>query len=871
MTCLIRFVLLVPCLAAAAWPQTGFYRAAKHGGNYMYNYYLPPAPSSYPWAPDWSPDGKSLAISLQGSIWKVDPSSGEAVELTHNGRYHSSPDWSPDGRWIIYTADEDHRRIQLEILNVATGESHALTDDEHLYLDPVFSPDGSRVAYVSTSPNGYFNIYVRPIRDGAWSGPAVALTKDHRYPRDRLYFGPWDMPLQPAWLSGGNEILFLSNRGIPLGSGDIWRMPAVADGIGQARSILNEQSLYRARPDVSVDGKRFIYSSSGGAADQFNHLYVLPVAGGSPYKMTFGDHDDFHPRWSPDGEHIAYISNEGGLPHLVVMETYGGKKTHVRLKSLRWKRPMTGVTIEVVDEAGRLTPARIRLRASDGKFYAPLETYSRLGMYAGHLFHTEGLATVGVPPGRLEVTAVKGFEHWPAHAELVIGEGKLARVRLALKRLANLPAKGWYGGSTHVHMNYGGNLRNTLENIMLMSRAENLQVAGVLAANKDNRVFDWMYFEPGGGEHSVSRSSPDIIVIVGQEYRPPFWGHVFYLGLNENLISPFLTGYEGTGVESLYPSNTDMFRKARAQGAVAGYVHPWSGDGDPLDGSLGGGKSFPVDLALGTVDAYEWSSSSRGQYKVWAHALNNDLRVTPVGGEDSISNLHISKLVGSLRTYAYLGEDFTAAGWLSALRQGRTFFTGGPLLEFEIDGKKPGEAIQLGPDGGRLKLRASVWSIAPLSRVVVYHNGKPLLEVPINEEVWSGEPAADGRCAQLDTEIAVKASGWYSLYAEGPHTELLDVEYPQAATNAIRVYVGEQKIRNRASAEYFLRWIDKLKTMAEEWPWWRSQKERDHVFAQLDEARRVYQRLAAEAQQPDGWNNRGELRSKRNLNSGRKS
>ena len=99
--------------------------------------------------------------------------------------------------------------------------------------------------------------------------------------------------------------------------------------MSQAVPVLIEQSLFRARPDVSPDGKRFVYASTSGAGDQFNHLYVLPVDGGAPYKLTFGDHDDFHARWSPDGERIAYISNEGGLPKLVVMETYGGGKRTV--------------------------------------------------------------------------------------------------------------------------------------------------------------------------------------------------------------------------------------------------------------------------------------------------------------------------------------------------------------------------------------------------------------------------------------------------------------------------------------------------------------------------------------------------------------
>ena len=59
---------------------------------------------------------------------------------------------------------------------------------------------------------------------------------------------------------------------------------------------------------------------------------------------------------------------------------------------------------------------------------------------------------------------------------------------------------------------------------------------------------------------------------------------------------------------------------------------------------------------------------------------------------------------------------------------------------------------------------------------------------------------------------------------------------------------ADGKIRNRASAEYFMRWIDTLRKMADEWPMWRSQKERDHVFAQFAEARKVYEKLAAEAQ-----------------------
>ncbi len=837
----IRILSLITLAAAPAlWSQIKEYPASKHGENYMFNYYFPPAPGTTPWAPAWSPDGKTIALAMQGSIWRVDPATGSAAELTYNRKYHSSPAWSPDGKWIVYTADDGGKTIQLEILNTVTGDTHALTADQHIYTDPVFSPDGKRLCYVSTRPNGYFNIYVRAIVDGQWAGDEIALTRDRRYARDRLYFGPWDMHIEPAWTPDGKHIVFVSNRGVPLGSGDLWRMavPSVAgdgDPMETAETVLREQTLYRTRPDVSIDGKRIVYSSTAGAADQYAHLYVLPIQGGAPYKLTFGPYDDFHPRWSPDGEWIAYISNEGGLPQLCLLETYGGARKKIVIREGRWKRPMGRIHVRVLDEeSGQMTPARIHYLAADGKFYAPPDAYARVGAAGRNFFHTKGEFVAEVPPGKITIEAIKGFAYQPAAKQTAAVAGQTADLTLTLRRVAHINALGWYSGSTHVHMNYGGNLSNTLDNLRMMSRAEDQDVLNVLIANKDNRVLDWQYFVPGGGEHPISKNDPHLKVIVSEEYRPPFYGHVFFLGLKDHLISPFTTGYEGTGIESLYPSNTDMFRKAAAQGAVTGYVHAFAGDQDPLEANLGVAKAFPVDAALGTVQAIEWSHASRAQLGVWHHALNNDLPIIPTGGEDSINNLHRTNLIGSVRTYVHLNGPLTAEAWLDGLRQGHTFFSTGPLLDVRINGQLPGGTVHLPAAGGTISVKGTVWSIAPLSKVVLYSNGQVLKELPTS--------------GQFTVEIPVSRSGWYSLYAEGPASGYLDALYAQAATNAIRVYVGDQPIRNRQSADYFIRWIDKLHQMASDWPWWRSDAEKRHVLAQFDQARSVYEKLAREAE-----------------------
>ena len=831
----------VTLTAGPTFGQAGGYPSSGHGGNYMWNFYFPPSPSSTPWAPSWSPDGQSIAVAMSGSIWRVEPDTGLAHELTQGDSYHSAPDWSPDGRWIIYTADADATAVQLEILNVETGDTHALTDDEFVYTDPTFSPDGSRVAYVATRPNGFFNVYIRPIREGQWAGDEMAVTSDNDFGNNRLYFGPWDMHLTPAWLPNGEELLIVSNRDVPLGSGNVLRVPASADGFARATTVLAEQTLYRTRPDVASDGRRFVYSSTRGAADQFNNLYVQPTVGGEPYKITFFQHDAFHPRWSPDDEWIAFVTNEGGLPQLALLETHGGELRKVAIADRRWRRPMGVLSVRTRDAGtGELAGSRIHLTAADGKFYAPADAYARVSGRGDHMFHHAGSFTVELPVGRAEVTAVKGFEFWPETVTVDIEANGVTELTLDLRRMTDMAAKGWYSASTHVHMNYAGNLHNTLDNLMMMSEAEDQDLVLEQVANKDNRILDYQFFVPGGGIHPIS--TPERLMVVGQEFRPPFYGHVFMFGMRDHLISPFTMGYEGTAIESLYPSNTDMFRKAKAQGATVGYVHAFGGEGDPLEGSLGGGKGFMVDAALGTTDAVEWSDAARaGFYPVYA-VWNNGLRVTATGGEDSLSSLHRSKLVGSVRTYVYTGgRGLDMDAWFDGLRDGRAFVSSGPLVEMTVNGRVPGETVDLPEGGGTVELAGRVRSITPLERVFIVCQGETVSDIPVT---------GDRRAVDFTRTLTLRDSRWCHLRAEGSQDERgpLDVAYVQGFTNPTWIRVGGQPIRHAAAADYGIRWIDKLEGLAGAWPGWRSDAEKTHVFAQFEEARQIYRQFAREAE-----------------------
>jgi hypothetical protein len=808
----------------------GAVKRGNFASGYMYSYYVPPAAGT-PWRPAWSPDGRELAFSMSGSIWRIRVGDPVAHELTANPTYDSAPAWSKDGRWIAYTA-EDQQGVSLMLLNVATGESTRLAAGG-LNLDPVWSPDGTKLAFVRNESRSQFHIFYLPFENGK-VGSMVRLTKENDFGRARLYFSRFDDHIQPTWSPDGKEMILVSNRGIPLGSGAIWRMPVEPDGMSKATMILREETLYRTRPRWSHDGKRILYSSHRGS--QFDNLYVLPANGGEPYQLTFGDWDHFDPAWSPDGESIAYISNRHGYSELRLLRTYGGEDKPVRIERRVYRRPMGKLSVRLTD-AGAPAAARIYLIASDGKTYVPEHAYQRMTPKSevGDYFHTAGTFTVDLPAGKARVEAVRGIEFAPAVEDVEIRPGAVTAIELAPKRVADPNAYGWYSGSDHIHMNYGGNLHNTPENLMMLARAEWLNVIGEKVANKDQRIFDHQHFT--GAPHKLSTATQ--LLSFGEEYRPPFYGHINFINLTRNLISPFTTGYEGSAIESLYPSNTDMFRAAKEQGAIGGYVHPWSRD--PEKSEFAVARGFPVDLALGSftyLEVLTRSTHFTNTSTVWHRALNCGFKITASAGEDSILNLNATPVMGTGRVYAYLGKSLTWDGWLEALRQGRTFVTNGPLLQFEVNGQIPGGEIRLPAGGGAVKAVAQMDAIVPVEKMEIFWNGKVVETIPV---------AKDARTLRIEKTIPVKGSGWLTLRARGAGSHPVDDEYIVAETSPIYVSSGDQPIRSKEDAEYFVRWIDGIAKLADAHPGWRSERERKHVLGQFAEARKIFEQRAREA------------------------
>jgi dipeptidyl aminopeptidase/acylaminoacyl peptidase len=83
-----------------------------------------------------------------------------------------------------------------------------------------------------------------------------------------------------------------------------------------------------ADPQVSPDGRWVVYvvSELDRATEKTNSdLWLVPIQGGEPRRLTTAPGADNHPRWSPNGSTIAFTSNRSGSNQVWLLPLNGGE------------------------------------------------------------------------------------------------------------------------------------------------------------------------------------------------------------------------------------------------------------------------------------------------------------------------------------------------------------------------------------------------------------------------------------------------------------------------------------------------------------------------------------------------------------------
>ncbi len=74
--------------------------------------------------------------------------------------------------------------------------------------------------------------------------------------------------------------------------------------------------------DVSPDGQTIVF-------DMLGDLFTLPVSGGTATRITSGMAFDMQPRFSPDGEHLVFVSDRSGGDNIWTLELATGDTTQI--------------------------------------------------------------------------------------------------------------------------------------------------------------------------------------------------------------------------------------------------------------------------------------------------------------------------------------------------------------------------------------------------------------------------------------------------------------------------------------------------------------------------------------------------------------
>jgi TolB protein len=817
---------------------------------YFREMYLPQLTSG-PSSLAWSPDSTELVYSMAGSLWRQATSSTATTQLTSGDGYDYQPDWSPDGRWVIYSSYR-HDAVELWLLDLGSGAATPLLQNGAVNVEPRFSPDGKRIVFVSTLYNRRFHIFTADIADGKLSH-VERLTGEHRSDLPRYYYSAYDHEINPVWTRDGRDILYVSNRGHIYGTGGFWRIAArggadsgaaaagEAGGASAGHEFHYEETNWKARPDVSPDGTRLVFSSYLGRS--WHNLWVIPVDGGDAFPIAYGDWDQTNPRWSPDGTHIAFISNRQGNTRIGIERVPGGDIQTLEIGDRRYRSAMARLQLDVRDAAGLPADARISITDAAGRFYAPSSAWVHADdaldrgerSFEAHYFHAHGKESIDVPPGILKVEILHGLERRFDQRSIAAVAGQTTDVAVNIDAGAwGVPAVGhWVSADVHVHMNYGGAYRNTPAHLVTQALAENLGIVNSLIVNKEQRfpdiAYDGVQLDPASQAHTL--------VVHGQEYHTSYWGHLGLLDISGGVILPGYVGYPNTATASLYPMNADIADIAHGRGALVGYVHPFDDYPEPISKPQEVlTNELPVDVALGKVDYVEivGFSDHRATARVWYQLLNLGFRIPAAGGTDAMANFaSLRGPVGMNRVYARTPEgEIDPAQWLNALKQGRSFATNGPLLGLTLGEAAIGDELEFDRAQGAVKFTVSLRSIVPVDHVELVCNGRVVRSFAVRAPVDHGD---------FSGNIALTASGWCVARASTDQSRypVLD-NYVYATTSPVYVTIAGRAPHSPQDARYFAAWIDRVTEATSAYPDWHSPGEKQVVLGRLARARAVF-------------------------------
>jgi hypothetical protein len=564
---------------------------------------------------------------------------------------------------------------------------------------------GKDLSYVLAFPGGpadvnfYFDLY-GPTGQMALARPvdlAPGATREHRRML-AVVSGGLGEAAKVAWP--------LIGKAVGIVKGKLDPVPAWA--------TIEAQPLAEKRPVLRVSAE--------------NGRYELPLPAGK-YRLVLN---------SPGGEYSEEISVVPGAAPIEALLV----------------PPKAGVVrYSVVDETGRLVPARIAVRGvppTKTPGFGPPDSTSGSGNL---VYSRSGQGQFELPPGHYVATISRGNEYSIDEQELQVVTGEEHDLRSGLERVVD--TSGWIGCDFHVHAAPSKDSTVTLEDRVVSLLSEGVEFA---VATDHNHVTDYAPIVERLGFGRELSTAP------GVEVTTHSWGHF-------NAF-PYPTSAPLPPYASIEPSLIFDRVRAEAPGVVIqvnhprlrgmGYFNRLSSDAK-TDARLEG-FSFDFDtLELMNGIELHGQNAVDANLDEWFELLNLGKRYTGVGNSDS--HRLVGQYAGYPRTYVRVPDDRPEAASAEivsrSLLAGHAIVSGGPFVMAVADGRAgPGDfvAAQAGKVELHLSVRAPAWM--DVRRAEIYVNGQRVTTVP------SRSTLAPVRIEAV-TPVRVRRDSWIVVAARG--------------------------------------------------------------------------------------------------------
>jgi Tol biopolymer transport system component len=259
------------------------------------------------WVYDWSPDGKRILASFlyqdgssQVVLVSVDDGSVRALKTVEDD-FPNNMCFSKDGQYIVYDPLQEENSSNRDIFLLSTDGSSQISLVEHPADDLVlgWSPDGKNILF-SSDRNGTLSFYIIQVSVGKPQGNPK-LVKSGMGPVEALGFTP-----------EGSFYYGISQN---------WSDIYIAELDPETGKILSPPTKQVTRfegnnkePDYSPDGKHLAYiteqqpfASNVGYREGGDVLFIISIETGQEREIKPALNRVCFPRWSPDGNSILVV------------------------------------------------------------------------------------------------------------------------------------------------------------------------------------------------------------------------------------------------------------------------------------------------------------------------------------------------------------------------------------------------------------------------------------------------------------------------------------------------------------------------------------------------------------------------------------